>query len=133
MYFGQFKLIHLDDVFIHWKKFNFCLLHSGELIFGRGHDQCQDFVYWNPKVILEVKVQRWWRHLRFLSILTIEKYFCKICFVYNFFVESFNCHKFWLKFDIQKLPLFKRCGGKRDGQFLLNSYIKENSFLVPGI
>ena len=53
MYFGQFELLHLDDIYLiflqftlfHRKKYEFFLLHSRDLIFGHGHDQCQDFVY----------------------------------------------------------------------------------------
>ena len=51
MYFEQFKVVHLDDVYLlflqftQFKKYNFCLLHGRDLIFGHRNDQCQDFVY----------------------------------------------------------------------------------------
>ena len=44
MYFGQFELVYLDDIYLillqftlfHRKKYEFFLLHSRDLIFGHG-------------------------------------------------------------------------------------------------
>ena len=56
LYFWQFKLVHLYDIYLiflqftvfHWTECNFCFLHGRYLIFGYGHDQCWLCVRWNP-------------------------------------------------------------------------------------
>ena len=55
-------LFGISDVYIlmafHWKKRDFCFLHSRDLIFGHGHDQCfrRLCTHWlHVKRLIEVK------------------------------------------------------------------------------
>ena len=62
------------------KKYNFCVFHSRDLLFGHNMTSALTLYTLNIKVISKVKAQRWWCHIRFIEILTSVKHFQNLLF-----------------------------------------------------